>query len=271
MSTTFEEPVSIADCLQLAVDGHIIISAIFSNTQYGVSAELEKTTWRNVLAPTRNTQEGEDILMELFNTTYKADFLDTPCIHIKRSGGVFTVPSGIYDLPMIGSEALDVSHALAIEQKRDPGEFSNMEGAFIKFGDGLVNIMLPFNSFIYKSNDENQIQQYDEQVGAFVDYVNYHRFFYPSDSIGGAELVFKRENIEDFEKSQFQEDESITFSLAESLVIIGAMLDALKNTSYKPKRWTQENLKADMTERTKSLKARKIDDYFSLANKSYKS
>lgn len=271
LSTTFEERVSIADCLQLALDGHIVISAIFTSTQYGIRSEVEETTWRNVLVPARSSQVGEDVPMDLFNTTYKAEFLDSPCEHIERSGSIFNLASGIYDLPLIGSERLDVSHALAIEQGRDPGDFINMEGAFVKFGNNLINLMLPFNKLAIRTNEEKQAHEYDEHIGEFVDYENYHRFFYPADGIGAVELVFRREHIEIFEKNQLHDDESLSVSLSESLVIMGAMLDTLKNTESKSKRWTQDSLKADITERNNTLKARKIDDYFSIANKYYKS
>lgn len=270
LSTTFEEQVSIADCLQLAVDGHIVISALFTKSYYGVKAKVVNTTWRNILVPTSNSKVGEDVPMDLFNTTYKADFLDSYCDHIIKSGGIITVPSGVWDLPMIGSEKLDVEHVLALAQGRNPGEFTNLEGAFVKCGEQLVNLMETFNKLEFRVNEEKQVELYDEHVGAFVSYENYHQFFYPADGLGDVEFVFKRENIESFENSQLN-DGDLPVSLSESIHVIGTMLDALKNVENKSKRWTQELLKEEMEERNPSLKKRRIDDYFSLANKSYKS
>ena len=43
LTTTFEENVTIADDLQLALDRHIVISALIEKSRYGVLASKERS------------------------------------------------------------------------------------------------------------------------------------------------------------------------------------------------------------------------------------
>jgi hypothetical protein len=128
--------------------------------------------------------------------------------------------------------------------------------------------MESFNEFVFKANDNGDFVYFDKEKDIPVDFENYHNFFYPADSLGNVEFVFRTKNIEQFELKILNDN---TLSLNESLQIIGALLDTLKNTDIKSKRWTQDSLKSEMVERNQSLKQRKIDDYFSEANKLFKS
>lgn len=55
------------------------------------------------------------------------------------------------------------------------------------------------------------------------------------------------------------------------LHIMGEVIHALKNTSIPSKRWTQDALKNEILERNSTLGSRKLDEYFSAANKHLKS
>lgn len=270
LSTVFEEQVSVADCLQLAVDGHIVISALLTTDRYAVRAKVISSTLRDILDPEHNSKVGEDIYIDNSDRTYKAEYLESYYDHITKSDEIITIPSGVWDLPMIGSEILDVEHALAQAQGRNTDALVRTEGIFVKDGDDLFHIMEMHSGIELRVNDNKQVEIYDKDFGDFVPYEEYQQFFYSIDNIENVDLVFRRENIELFENSQLDAT-NMDISLSESLEVIGTMLDAIKNVESKAKRWTQELLKFEMEERNPSLKKRRIDDYFSLANKCYKS
>ena len=87
-----------------------------------------------------------------------------------RSVLTFRVGHGIYDLPMVGAEALDVMHLLDIEQKRKPRQYVDMEGAFLLSEGAMINIMAPFNKFTFKANESGHMGEYDPEKKQFVDY-----------------------------------------------------------------------------------------------------
>ena len=97
-----------------------------------------------------------------------------------------------------------------------------------------------------------------------------HGFLYPADALRDFELVFRRENIEKFEMEN-SDDTQQPLKLDESLQVIGALLNALKKAEPASKRWTQEALKAEMMDHGVNLSSRLLDEYFSAANKSFKS
>lgn len=171
---------------------------------------------------------------------------------------------------MIGAELLDVLYALELRRGKNPRELKNIEGAFVTTSSGIVNIMSSYNDFLFKPDVNRNIVYFDKEKNIPVDFKGYESFFYPADSLGNIDFIFRAVNIEKFEHSTLNDDMG-GLSLSESLQIIGTLLDTLKNSETKSKRWTQESLKVEMVERNPKLKQRKIDDYFSLSNKAYKS
>lgn len=274
LSLTMEEEITIADCLQLALDGHLTASALLSEGRYGVFARQIKTTQRKQFEKfiVKTDDAGATVSLldgEKFMTNEQLDF---EYEDIERVSSVFRVRHGIYDLPMVGAEALDVMHLLDIEQKRNPRQFVDMEGAFLLSEGTMINIMAPFNKFTFKANEDGLMGEYDSEKNQFVDYSsgNYSSFFYPDDGLGDVEFVFRRENIEIFERSMQQtSDQPLT--LNESLLVIGSMLNSLKKAQTPSKRWTQDALKAEMLDNDQRISARALDNYFSASNKSYKS
>ncbi|BFI60073.1 MULTISPECIES: hypothetical protein [Yersinia] len=270
LTTTFEEDVTIADCLQLALDGHLVISALLSKSTYAIYAKKEIRTNREILFVCRGTNKGEDVYCDIMGVTFKADYLDAEKEHIERHGEIFRLRHGIYDLPMWGAEQLDVMHQFDIGQGRSPREFVDLEGAFLSLNGETVNIMNSFNEFEWITDEHGERKEFDKVLKKPVDFKSYHEFFYPDDGLRDVEFVFRRENIEQFERNAL-EDESPSLTMSESLLVIGSMLNALKNAQTSSKRWTQDSMKAEILENSKTIKSRTLDDYFSMANKSFKS
>lgn len=274
LSDFFDEKVTTADCLQLALDGHITISALFQNGMYVIPAKVIKTTQREQFSKfiRRTTDEGAYLGLigeERFVTNSE---LDLEYEDIDRHGDVFRIRHGIYDLPMLGSEKLDVMFELDLLEGRTPGSYSNMEGAFLDTPHGLVNLLIPFNRWQLKSEGDGVVRYFDTEKNKYVDFSHegYSSFLYPADSLDKYELVFRGENIDKFEL-MYSDNHQQSLTLDDSLLIIGTLLDVLKNAEPSSKRWKQEALKAEMELRGINISNRVIDDYFSNANKRYKS
>ncbi|AUX74309.1 MULTISPECIES: hypothetical protein [Erwinia] len=273
LSKSMGESVSPSDCLQLALDGHLTISVLLDGDRYGVLAKEVITTKREFLKAgiIQTTPDGAYINVLGSENFFSNSELDADFYRVEREGSIRRLKSGdLYDLPMIGAELLDVLHEFESERGKVPREFHNIEGAFLSTSIGTFNIMESFNEFVFNANNDGEIVYFDKEKGIPVDFDNYHDFFYPADSLGKVEFVFRTKNIEKFENGLLNDSDN-NLSLNESLQIIGTLLDTLKNADIKSKRWTQDSLKSEMVERNSSLKQRKIDDYFSEANKILKS
>lgn len=273
LTTSFQENVSIADCLQLALDGHITISVLIEKSKLGMfckEKELSKDVIRGFVDFMKENGNFSDELIKVAEGGIDSYPAET---ELRNYGEVFSVGDGVYDLPMIGAERLDVQHLCAVMQGREPVVMINLNGPYLKAGNSLINILEPFG----KDNIEWKIDKtihrklFDRKHERFIDENNYHGALYPADGLRDVEFVFRRENIEAFENSQIDDKDNVSVTLNGCLEVIGSILDTIKNTHLKGKRWTQDALKSEMTDKRNSLKPRSIDEYFSLANKVCKS
>lgn len=273
LTTSFQESVSIADCLQLALDGHITISVLIEKTKLGMFCKEEELS-KDIIRGFVDFMKGNgDVSDELIKLAEDGVDLYPAVTKLRNYGEVFKVGNGVYDLPMIGAERLDVQHLCSVMQGREPVAMIDLDGPYLKAGDSLINILEPFN----KDNIEWRVYKsirsklFDRKHERFIDENNYNAALYPADGLRNVEFVFRRENIEAFENSQIDDKDNASVTLNGCLEVIGSMLDTIKNTHLKGKRWTQDALKSEMTNKRNSLKPRSIDEYFSLANKVYKS
>ncbi len=273
LTTSFQESVSIADCLQLALDGHITISVLIEKTKLGMFCKEEELS-KDIIRGFVDFMKGNgDVSDELIKLAEDGVDLYPAVTKLRNYGEVFKVGNGVYDLPMIGAERLDVQHQCSVMQGREPVAMIDLDGPYLKAGDSLINILEPFN----KDNIEWRVYKsirsklFDRKHERFIDENNYNAALYPADGLRNVEFVFRRENIEAFENSQIDDKDNASVTLNGCLEVIGSMLDTIKNTHLKGKRWTQDALKSEMTNKRNSLKPRSIDEYFSLANKVYKS
>lgn len=270
LTSSFEEEISVADCLSLALDGRIVISALLDKSLYVIRSNIEQTTMRKQFSSWINSTTDAGVYLntpsgEVFHSNEQLDYQYD---QIKRHGNVFRLDFGIYDLPMLGAEKLDVMHQFDIEQHRSPREYIDIEGAFLTTKYGMVNVLESFNELKLKF-DGKKSRLFDPILNKYVDFKDYSAFFYPDDGLGEVEFVFRRENIELFEQSVLNNEEP-TLNLDSSLLIIGSVLNALKKAQPTSKRWTQEAIKNEL-ENICPIKPRDIDNYFSEANKRFKS
>lgn len=240
LTTSFQEEISIADCLQLALDKKITISVLLNDSHYFVFSEHPE-----------------------------------PQSKMKRIGEVDIIKPGLYDLPMIGNERLMVMNLRSNHDVVFRPEENHLDGIFIINDNKYANILIPRpglrcpdGNISLKLFSDDGLKLYDRGLGRFIDEDNYMDSFIPAKIFSDFDLVFRRENIEKFESSQLEEN--LNLSLDESLFVIGAILDALKNSDTKSKRWTQDSLKNEITGRGNAIAPRLLDDYFSNANKHFK-
>ena len=186
----------------MAIDGHITISVLLGESRYAILSEIKKTTQRELFERwiISVVDGGAIISTPAGDEFYQDAQLDFEYETVVRKGYVFSIEDGVYDLPMIGAEKLDVMHKFDLEQSLHLREFCHMEGPFIKTEHGLVNILNTFNKHTFKADDGGNIRQYDEKAGAFVDFSldGYSSFFYPDDGLGNVDFVFRITNIELF-------------------------------------------------------------------------
>ncbi len=67
LTASLGEDVSPSDCLQLAMDGHLVISVLFDKSQYGVLAEEVITTKRESLSFAIKKITSDGAYIELLN------------------------------------------------------------------------------------------------------------------------------------------------------------------------------------------------------------
>ncbi|TQN83107.1 UNVERIFIED_ORG: hypothetical protein FHU00_2601 [Citrobacter freundii] len=274
LTSSFQENVSVADCLQLALDGHITISVLIEEYKLGMLCK-EHDAGKDLLRGFIDFMKAKGALPnELIQMAEnRIDSYPTET-ELRNYGKVLKLSHGVYDLPMIGAERLNVHRLCASLQGREPTTMISLNGPYLKCEDSFINILEPFNrdNIEWRIDETTHSELFDKKQEQFIDENNYHKSLYPAEDLGNATLVFRRKNIEDFERCQIDNiDENSSITLNGCLEIIGSMLDTLKNTPSKGKRWTQDALKSEMTDKSNSLSARSIDDYFSTANKLYKS
>jgi hypothetical protein len=88
LTNSMNEPVSPADCLQLALDGHLTISVLLDGTRYGVLAkEVIKTTREAFSAGIKKiTPDGAYIDLLVSERFFTNEELDAEFYSIEREG-----------------------------------------------------------------------------------------------------------------------------------------------------------------------------------------
>lgn len=163
LSTVFGEPVSVADLLQLALDGHLKLSVNFvnhANAKYGNIVPIEHakiSVWSDnhketdkkfpfaipiTTKPCTFGQLPEEIKKKLKEPGY---FITTDGINIDiENGKVLELESkietleGVWDLLMLGSERLDVEHRFHQETGGPEVTLVYLDGVFVGRPDGQI-------------------------------------------------------------------------------------------------------------------------------------
>jgi hypothetical protein len=141
LSLMFGEAVSKADVLRLALDGRLTLSVNFINgakARCGPMIESDQVQWTELPGPKGGTVRIPDGVMLKDGSAIR---LENEVVSLR----------GIYDLPMLGNERLDVEHLY--QQLTDGPEVTlqGLDGPFVVAGDGLYCQVL-------ESLDDNEFQ-----------------------------------------------------------------------------------------------------------------
>lgn len=133
LSGIFEEDVTEADVLRLALDRHLKLSVLFPNgmqCRFGKLVAIDDAEYEEV--PSLN---GNEVVRLYGGPVLHTGGCET---HVLKLSDKMAELRGIYDLPMIGGEELDVEHAY--QQLIGGPEITRVaiDGAFVEGRDGLI-------------------------------------------------------------------------------------------------------------------------------------
>jgi hypothetical protein len=129
LTTVFGEDVRSHDVLRFALDGHLKVSVRFVNDTYAVAGKVvprEDAEW--FVSPSIDG-EGE---VEIANGTVLPDGKGV----VVWSRDLRRI-SGVWDLPLVGAERLDVEHLFQRMTEGPDLEFININGTFVTGPDGI--------------------------------------------------------------------------------------------------------------------------------------
>lgn len=132
LSGTCGEEVGIADILRLALDGHLQLSVNFVNhaeARLGQIVGPDDVTWIEFPSLSKDHPEQTTKIpdcLSIGNENY-----------IKFQDKVVSL-TGIWDLPMIGSERLDVEHQYQLLTGGPEVTLVGIDGAFVKGPNGVI-------------------------------------------------------------------------------------------------------------------------------------
>jgi hypothetical protein len=142
LATVFAEEVTPEDVLRLGLDGHLVLSVDLVNhatARKGKVVGFEEVTWGELSA--------EDV-ESLPNVPAEAKGKPLPYMtslhidderYLNLEDDVQTI-RGVWDLPMIGGERLDVKHRYELLTGGPAVTLENIEGAFVQRGDVMCQL-----------------------------------------------------------------------------------------------------------------------------------
>ncbi|MFL9998276.1 hypothetical protein PQR34_43785 [Paraburkholderia sediminicola] len=132
LSRLFNEDVVEADVLRLAIDGRLKLSVHFVNHAHanpGKTVSFEEIQWED-LPPINPEKDSRPIRFP-----NGLDMGDGRWLKLDQK--VLTL-QGVWDLPMIGAESLDVEHEYQHLTNGPPVTLVNIEGAFVEGENGVM-------------------------------------------------------------------------------------------------------------------------------------
>ncbi|WNC69084.1 hypothetical protein RI845_02760 [Thalassotalea nanhaiensis] len=162
ISTVLGESVTLADIYRLALDKHITLSADFVNGAQARTGKFVKTDdieFRKVENHLFTGEKLEDpYLSPLNNETYVFEddwvSLDSKTVSIK----------GLWDLTMIGSEALDIEHYYQQETSGLKVTLTCLEGTLLRQGDVICQLQSDFDDNEYQQGSKAAKQKLEQFI-----------------------------------------------------------------------------------------------------------
>ena len=154
LSGVFGEPVTEADVLRLGLDGHLKLSVNFvnhTNARLGIVVPLDralvefhpKEFGARAIVYVRQTDPlPADLLQDVQQGNVRGILsgmpLDAPPTRVLELAHEVSTIRGVWDLPMIGAESLDVEHAFQQLTGGPEVTLMTLDGAFVESSDGTL-------------------------------------------------------------------------------------------------------------------------------------
>ena len=147
LSSVFDEEVSEPDVLRLAIDGRLKLSVNFVNHargRWGKTVPIAEAETMEIPSP---LAEGETVQMILGLNLGNEKILELD--------NAISTLRGVWDLPMIGAESLDIEHEYQQQTGGPAVTLHNLEGAFVESQDGkLCQLQEHFDQNEYVKNED---------------------------------------------------------------------------------------------------------------------
>lgn len=149
LSTVFEEEVTEPDLLRLALDGGLKLSVYFVNNvraRCGSVVPVEQAKYREVSEWVKEAVPG----LKGKPVEIPVGLAITDETVVEFDEALHTL-NGLYDLPMIGAEVLDVEHWCQMRTGGPAVTMMNLEGPFVETSDGKLCQLLEFSGGMSKN------------------------------------------------------------------------------------------------------------------------
>lgn len=192
LSIVFGEEVSVPDVLRLGLDGHLKLSVYFVNhatvrsgklvswleTEWDIGPCINKEAMVEALyaaaTPAKETKEVPPKLLERQTELSEAatdDFtvymssLNVDNERFLNLDKEISKVSGVWDLPMIGAECLDIEHRYQQLTGGPSVTLQTLDGAFIAGANGVVcQLQESFDDNEYQAGSKAQLNRLKEQI-----------------------------------------------------------------------------------------------------------
>lgn len=136
LSITAGESVTEADILRLALDGHLTLSVYFVNHAYARAGEIvpreQAKTFTSDLGTMGLPEEPYTVLIGM-------PIDENHVLELEQDQKLWPVSlQGVWDLPMLGAEALDVEHEFQNLTGGPEVTLHCLEGVFVRNGEGKI-------------------------------------------------------------------------------------------------------------------------------------
>jgi hypothetical protein len=188
LSIVFGETVAVADVLHLAIDKRLTLSVDFVNhgtVRKGRLVPLSECKFS--IFSTSFPKPGEAMSFTRLNNLSYSDIDDLPkaTLDLIKSGELILAPealsyrppdeflvledeiksiSGVWDLPMMGGEALDVEHKYQMETNGPEVTLTNLEGAFVERDGVICQLQEDFDNNEYTPGGKASLVKLKEHI-----------------------------------------------------------------------------------------------------------
>jgi hypothetical protein len=166
LAIVFGEEVSESDVLRLALDGHLKLSVNFVNhakAKCGKVVAIENAKYRELSPefvahlPIAVEHKGKPLMM-----LQGLNLNDKEVLELEKE--VVTL-DGVYDLPMIGNERLDIEHECQQLTNGPAVTLQGLDGAFVEGRDGrLCQLQESYDENEYQSGSEAHLKKLEERI-----------------------------------------------------------------------------------------------------------